>query len=190
MHVPLTVFTVDPGERGAQAGEQHGVATYRRLQPQFGYDDSPLAWSEASDRHIAEAVKTARPFDHCREVLTAAARRADLVVVGASKTEAVRQDLVEHHMADLFAALCAQDFLPKKGILSGLAARYRRVLFFGDTRHDVEAAEAAGVPMYLVRTGDEAACWEAAGPLIDRFLDGETGLSEFLWPLSATDSAD
>ena len=169
-------------EQVEKSGEQHGVATYQKYRQRFGYDESPLAWSEVSDRHIAEAVKTARLFDHCRETLEAVAAQADLVVVSASKTEAVRRDLVEHRMTDLFAALCAQDFLPKKGILAGLARRYARVLFMGDTQHDVEAAEAGGVPVYLIRTGDEAACWSAALPVLRRFLAGRRDIGELLWP--------
>ena len=169
-------------EQVEKSGEQHGVATYQKYQSQFGYDDAPLRWSEASDRHIAQAVKAAKLFDHCRETLQTVAAQADLVVVSASKTEAVRQDLVREKMAPLFAALCAQDFLPKKGILAGLAKRYERVLFLGDTRHDVEAGQAAGVPVYLVRTGDEAACWSAALPVIEQYLAGRRNLGTLIWP--------
>jgi phosphoglycolate phosphatase-like HAD superfamily hydrolase len=164
------------------SGEQHGVATYRKYQSQFGYDDSPFAWSEASDRHIAEAVKTARLFDHCRATLEALVKRADIIVVSASKTEAVRQDVVREKMTHLFAALCAQDFLPKKGILAGLAERYERVLFLGDTQHDVEAGEATGVPVYLVRTGDEAASWAAALPVIEQYLSGRDDVAGLIHP--------
>ena len=163
-------------------GEQHGVETYKRYQGEYGYHDSPLQWSETSDRIIAESVKTARVFDNCHETLKAVYRKCDLVVVSASKTEAVRRDLVDHEMACLFKALCAQDFLPKKGILGGLAARYGRVLFVGDTQHDVRAAAPHGVPVYLIVVGDEDACWAAAGNLFQRFIDGDQCRDALIWP--------
>lgn len=150
-------------------GDQHGVTTYQALQAEYGYDDAPLRWSERSDELIEEAVKDADVFPNCREVLENAAHNMDLVVVSASKTEAVHNDLARENMAHLFKALCAQDFLPKKGILTGLAARYDRVLFLGDTKHDIEAAEATAVPIFIIRTGDEAASWKEAANVIEGF---------------------
>lgn len=162
-------------EAAEERGDQHGVATYQSLQAEFGYDDSPLRWSERSDELIEEAVKDADVFPNCREVLENAAHGMDLVVVSASKTEAVRNDLLRENMTHLFKALCAQDFLPKKGILEGLAARYDRILFIGDTKHDIEAAETAGVPIFLVRTGDEAASWQEAAAIIGQFVNSTEG---------------
>ena len=157
-------------------GDTHGVETYRRLQGEYGYDDSPLRWSDLSDRIITDSTRSAVVFDNCRGALEAAARRADLLVVSASKTEAVRQDLLADGMEDLFAALLAQDFLPKPGILRGLAERYGRVLFVGDTQHDIRAAASAGVPIYRIRTGEEAASWSRATSVFERFLDGRADL--------------
>jgi phosphoglycolate phosphatase-like HAD superfamily hydrolase len=154
-------------------GEKHGIDTYRRLQAQYGYDDSPLRWSDLSDRIIAENTRDAKLFENGRQALEGVAGQADLLVVSASKTEAVRHDLVSDNMAHLFRALLAQDFLPKPGILKGLAQRYARVLYVGDTREDVRAAQSAGVPLYLVKVGDEAASWAQAPEVFQRFLRGE-----------------
>ncbi|HOI54650.1 MAG TPA: hypothetical protein PLP01_05340 [Phycisphaerae bacterium] len=154
------------------SGEQHGVATYVKYCDRFGYDDSPLRWSEASDRLIARAVTGARLFAGVRDTLAAVRPLADVVVVSASKTEAVRQDILDEGMTDLFAALLAQDFLPKRGILGGLARRYGRVLFVADTQRDVLAAATHGIPVYLIRPGDEDASWLAARPVFERFIDG------------------
>jgi len=160
-------------DRVERAGEKHGVETYRRYQKEFGYDDAPIRWSDRSDEYIAEASREARVFDHVAETLRAAGDDADLLIVSASKTEAVRQDLMDAGMAELFLALLAQDFLPKKGILGGLARRYARLLFIGDTQHDVRAAAAHGVPVYLVKVGDEDASWAAALPVLRRFIAGD-----------------
>ena len=157
-------------------GEKHGVATYRRLMGEYGYDDSPLRWSDLSDEIIAEHTRDAEVFGNCREALAAAAAAADLLVVSASKTEAVRADLVSDGMAGLFKALLAQDFLPKPAILRGLARRYDRVLFMGDTPHDVRAAAAAGVPIYLIRPGEEAAGWARAAAVLRDFCAGRSDL--------------
>lgn len=151
-------------------GEKHGIETYRRLKSQYGYDDTPLRWSDASDRIIAASTRDARVFEGCREALEAAASKTDLLVVSASKTEAVRRDLIADGMAGLFKALLAQDFLPKPGILAGLAERYEQVLFVGDTQEDVRAAGAAGVGLYLIQPGDEAASWARAPKAFEEFL--------------------
>jgi phosphoglycolate phosphatase-like HAD superfamily hydrolase len=154
------------------SGEQHGVATYVKYRDRFGYDDSPLRWSEASDRRIARAVKNARTFAGVRDTLAAVRPLADVVVVSASKTEAVRQDILDEGMTDLFSALLAQDFLPKRSILGGLARRYDRVLFVADTQCDVLSAAAHGIPVYLIQPGNEDACWLAARPVFERFIQG------------------
>ena len=153
-------------------GEQHGRVTYARLQAEYGYDDSPLRWSDLSDEIIADSVREAVVFSGCREALEGVGDRADLLVVSASKTEAVRDDLIRDGMAHLFRALLAQDFLPKPGTLAGLKRRYGRVLFVGDTNHDAEAATSAGVDFYRVVTGDEAASWAAAPAVLEEFLGG------------------
>jgi phosphoglycolate phosphatase-like HAD superfamily hydrolase len=155
-------------------GERHGIDTYRRLQAQYGYDDSPLRWSDLSDRIIAENTRDAKLFEGCREALEGVAGRADLLVVSASKTQAVREDLIRDRMGHLFGALLAQDFLPKPGILKGLSGRYRRLLFVGDTREDIRSAASAGVPLFLVEVGQEARSWAKAPEVFDRFLRGET----------------
>lgn len=160
-------------DRVEASGEQHGIATYRRYQAEFGYDDSPLRWSDRSDELIAVAAKSAPVFKNCRETLESVCLKADLIVVSASKTETVRDDLTSEHMSHLFKALLAQDFLPKKGALAGLAQCYDRTLFIGDTKQDVAAAEAAGVPILIVRTGDEAASWLDIRPAIERFTEGK-----------------
>lgn len=159
-------------EHVEQTGQSHGVATYRRLQSQFGHNDSPMRWSNLSDELIAQAVRNVRVFPHCREVLAGLAGRADLLVVSASKTEAVRQDLVADDMTGLFRALLAQDFLPKKGCLLGLVRKYDRVMFVGDGPGDKTTAAEAGVPFFEVRTADEAASWLEAKEVLGRFVDG------------------
>jgi len=169
-------------ERVEARGETHGAETYRALQAEFGYDESPLKWSDLSDRHIAEASRSARVFEHVEATLEAVAAKADLVVVSASKTDAVRQDLLDHGMAPLFQALCAQDFLPKPGILGGLVKKYARVVFLGDTQHDVRAAAPHGVPVYLIRTGDEDTSWADAGAVLKRFIAGDPCRDALIYP--------
>jgi len=156
-----------------ESGEQHNVHLYRKLQSQFGYNDDPINWSDLSDEFIEEAAKNAIVFGNCRETLEELHQKADVIVVSASKTEAVRDDIVRDGMTHIFKALLAQDFLPKKGILDGLAERYEKVVFLGDTKYDIEAAEAVGVPILLVRMGDEAASWEEIRPKLERFIQGE-----------------
>jgi soluble P-type ATPase len=155
-----------------QAGLSHSTATYRKLQGQFGYDDAPLRWSDLSDDLIAEAVKSVHVFPHVREVLEGVMDRADLVVVSASKGEAVRQDIVDDKMEGLFKAMLAQDFLPKKQCLLGLKKKYAKVLFVADGAGDRTTAGEAGVGFFEVRIGDEAASWLEAKGVLEKFVNG------------------
>jgi phosphoglycolate phosphatase-like HAD superfamily hydrolase len=155
-----------------KTGEKHAMETYRRLQARFGYDDAPLAWSDESDRLIAEAVKDAKVFDNCHRVLDSFRDKADLIVVSASKTEAVLADLKQDGMAYLFKALLAQDFLTKKATLAGLKQRYSRVMFIGDTQHDLHAGQDNGVPVFLVKVGDEGRSWIEAEGVLAKFVAG------------------
>ena len=163
-------------------GGSHGAATYRGLMAECGYDDSPLRWSDLSDEIIAESTRDAKVFDHCREALAAARQWADLIVVSAGKTESVRDDLIAEEMTDLFAALLAQDFLPKPGILRGLARRYSRVLFVGDTHQDVAAGAEASVTVLLVTPGREADVWARATALFRAFCHGDDAFEGVIPP--------
>jgi len=164
------------------AGGSHGAATYRNLMAEYGYDDSPLRWSDLSDEIIAANTRDVKVFDHCRAALAAGRELADLIVVSASKTESVRDDLVAEGMTDLFAALLAQDFLPKPGILQGLAERYSRVLFVGDTHQDVAAAKSAGVPVLLVTPGSESESWARAPEIFRAFCAGRDRIEGLIAP--------
>jgi phosphoglycolate phosphatase-like HAD superfamily hydrolase len=159
-------------EEVERRGESHGAANYRRLADRFGYDDSPMRWSDLSDELIARASRAAPIFPNCREVLTGLAARTDLLVVCAAKSQGVHQDLVNDDMECLFKALLAQDFLPKKGCLAGLAKKYDRVIFVADGKGDMYAAAAAGVSSFEIRIGDEAASWLDAKEVLRRFVDG------------------
>lgn len=165
-------------------GESHSVETYERLQPEFGYDDSPIRWSNRSDEYFEVEARTARVFENCPETLEALHGRCDLVVVSASKPEAVKADVLASGMTHLFRAVLTQDFLPKKGTLAGLARKYERALFIGDMEHDARAAHGAGIPLYMVKTGDEAASWKAALPVLEKFLAGGPRVPGLLYPPS------
>jgi hypothetical protein len=152
-----------------QTGQSHGTATYAKLQGQFGFDDSPIRWSDLSDQLIAKASPHAPVFADCREVLAGIHGRVDMVVVCAAKSTAVYGDLLGDKLDHLFLALLAQDFAPKKGCLVGLAKRYRRAIFVADGAADGALAAQAGVPWHEIRTGDEAASWAEAKDVLERF---------------------
>ena len=164
-------------------GGQHSVEAYEALQGKYGYGDAPMRWSNLSDTYIEEASRHAKVFEHCPAALEGVHAQVDLVVVSASKPEAVRKDVLASGMTHLFKALCTQDFATKKGTLAGLARRYgRRVLFIGDMEHDRRAAHSAGIPLYLVRPGDEAASWQAAPPVLERFIAAQRDIPGLLYP--------
>ncbi|GEM_PF-6085265 len=157
-------------EHVESSGLSHSVNTYRSLMDRFGFDDAPLRWSDVSDDFIAQASRTAPIFPNCRETLSRFADRADIVVVSAAKNKAVADDLVNDDMEHLFQALLAQDFLPKKGTLTGLAKKYDRVLFIADGKGDMAIAATVGVQSFEIRLGEEAQCWIEVRDVIKDFL--------------------
>lgn len=160
-------------EQVEQSGASHGTATYRKLQPQFGYDDSPMRWSDLSDELVAKASPFAQVFANCREVLAGIKGRADVVVVCAAKSTGVYQDIQHDKLEDLFLALLSQDFAPKGRILEGLAKRYARVIFVADGASDRVLAEQAGVPFHEIRLGEAAQSWLEARDVLERFIAGK-----------------
>lgn len=156
-----------------QLGQSHGTETYRKLQGQFGYDDTPMRWSDLSDELIGAASPTAPIFPNCIATLEKFKSRADLVVVSAAKSSAVKHDLIHDKMEHLFLALLGQDFAPKKSCLIGLKQKYGKIMFTADGAGDRAIAQAAGVMFHEIRIGDEAASWIDAGSAIEKFLASE-----------------
>lgn len=122
-----------------------------------------LAWSEDVNRAIAATVRDVPPFPLVRESLQAMRGRADVMVVSATPSDALRREWAEHQLADLVAFIAGQELGTKREILAAATlGRYSpdNVLMVGDAPGDLKAAEANGVLFYPIDPGDEDASWE------------------------------
>ena len=122
-----------------------------------------LAWSEDVNQIIGRTVRAVPPFPLVRESLRFLRGKADVMVVSATPTEALRRERIEHGLADLVSQIAGQDVGTKREILArATAGRYEptRVLMIGDAPGDRKAAEANGVLFYPIDPGDEELSWQ------------------------------
>ena len=122
-----------------------------------------LAWSEDVNQIIGRTVRAVPPFPLVRESLEFLRGKADVMVVSATPTEALRREWIEHGLADLVSQIAGQDVGTKREILArATAGRYEptRVLMIGDAPGDRKAAEANGVLFYPIDPGDEELSWQ------------------------------
>jgi phosphoglycolate phosphatase-like HAD superfamily hydrolase len=135
-----------------------------------------LEWSKAVNRAVREMVQGIQPFPGVRECLDAASKRADVMVVSATPTEALEREWKEHHLAGYVSLIAGQEMGTKAEHLR-LAARGRykpyNVLMIGDAPGDLEAARANETLFYPINPGAEASSWERLlGEALDRFFAG------------------
>ncbi|MGD8452790.1 MAG: HAD family hydrolase [Phycisphaerae bacterium] len=148
-------------------------AVQRRPDPILA---NALGWSEAVNRTVSEIVNGVPPFPFVRETLGEAEKRADIVVVSATPTEALQREWNEHGLAAGVRAIAGQELGTKaehlKLAAGGKYAR-ERTLMIGDAPGDLKAARANGASFYPIVPGREAESWQrlhAEG--LARFFDG------------------
>jgi phosphoglycolate phosphatase-like HAD superfamily hydrolase len=133
-----------------------------------------LAWSEAVNDTIERFVRGVPPFPLVRECLEKLEPRADLLVVSATPTEALKREWSEHGIDRYVRAICGQEQGTKKQFLAA-AAKYppQHTLMVGDAPGDYQAAAANGALFFPINPGGEEASWQRLYEEgIDRFLGG------------------
>jgi phosphoglycolate phosphatase-like HAD superfamily hydrolase len=133
-----------------------------------------LAWSEAVNTTIERFVRGVPPFPCVRECLEKLAPQADLLVVSATPSDALRREWSEHGIERFVRAICGQDQGTKKQVLA-VAAKYPpdHVLMVGDAPGDYQAAVANRALFFPINPGAEAASWRnLLEEGIERFFAG------------------
>lgn len=153
-----------------------GNPVLRAAVEETGDADLKLAyeWSEAVNQTIAGLVRGVPPFPYVPESLKKFQGRADLVVVSATPTEALRREWREHELEQYVSAIGGQEVGTKKEMLAP-AADYpsRHTLMIGDAPGDYNAAKANGTLFFPINPGAEDMSWKRlVDEGIDRFIDG------------------
>lgn len=152
----------------------NGLETYLEANPEAEELRTVLSWSHDVNKRIAELVRGVPPFPHVRENLERLAELADIVIVSATQTEALKREWEEHGLLPLLADVKGQESGTKKQIIAALAGDYApgHVLMLGDAPGDLEAAHANGALFYPICPDKEAQSWAEFGNAAEAFLDG------------------
>lgn len=120
-----------------------------------------LAWSKAVNQSIARMVRGVPPFPYVRECLERLAGKADMLVVSATPTQALRSEWQEHDIAKYVRAIYGQEHGTKKEMLTA-AVDYApgRALMVGDAPGDCKAAMANRCLFFPINPGAEEASWK------------------------------
>ncbi|MFW6066455.1 MAG: HAD family hydrolase, partial [Planctomycetota bacterium] len=119
-------------------------------------------WSDEVNASVAKIVRNVPPFPHVREVLEALQDNADVMVVSATPTEALKREWDEHDIAKYVGMICGQELGSKKEhIQYGAGDRYEpeKTLMVGDALGDMKSAKANNALFYPINPGDEAESW-------------------------------
>lgn len=158
-----------------------GLEAYLEANPQSEEMKNILAWSLDVNKRVAELVRGVPPFPHVRECLEQLAERADIVVVSATQTAALKREWEEHGLLPLLTDVMGQESGNKKQIIGSLIGNYApgHALMIGDAPGDLDAAHANGVLFYPICPDKEAQSWAAFGACMEAFLNGNyTGAME------------
>jgi phosphoglycolate phosphatase-like HAD superfamily hydrolase len=133
-----------------------------------------LAWSKAVNEAVEGMVRCVPPFPYVRQSLEKLKDKADLLVVSATPTEALKREWEEHDLAKYVVAICGQEVGTKKEHLAA-AKNYapQHVLMIGDAPGDYQAAVANKALFFPINPGAEERSWKRLHDEgIARFLDG------------------
>jgi phosphoglycolate phosphatase-like HAD superfamily hydrolase len=133
-----------------------------------------LAWSQAVNESVAQMVRGVPPFPGVRECLEKLYGKADMLVVSATPTEALRSEWEEHEIVKYVRAIRGQESGTKKQALAA-AKDYApgHVLMIGDAPGDQDAAAANACLFFPIRPGQEESSWQRLFEEgIDRFFLG------------------
>ena len=151
-----------------------GLEAYLEENPKSEEMKNILAWSLDVNKRVAELVRGVPPFPHVRECLELLAQRADIVVVSATQTAALKREWEEHGLLPLLTDVMGQESGNKKQIIGSLIGNYApgHVLMIGDAPGDLDAAHANGVLFYPICPDREAQSWAAFGACMKAFFSG------------------
>ncbi len=133
-----------------------------------------LAWSKEVNDAVEKIVRWVPPFPYLRESLEKLKDKADLLVVSATPTEALKREWEEHDLAKYVVAICGQEMGTKKELL-GVSKKYQpnHTLMIGDAPGDYKAAQGNSALFFPINPGAEEASWKRFhDEASDRFIAG------------------
>lgn len=133
-----------------------------------------LAWSVEVNQAVEKIVRSVPPFPFLRESLEKLKTKADMLVVSATPTEALKREWEEHDLAKYVVAICGQELGTKKELLT-VSKKYpaNHTLMIGDAPGDYKAAQANQALFFPINPGAEEASWKRFHDEgIDRFISG------------------
>jgi phosphoglycolate phosphatase-like HAD superfamily hydrolase len=133
-----------------------------------------LAWSKAVNEAVEKMVRCVPPFPYVRQSLEKLKDKADLLVVSATPTEALKREWEEHDLAKYVVAIWGQEVGTKKEHLA-VAKNYapQHTLMIGDAPGDYQAAVANKALFFPINPGAEERSWKRLyDEGIAKFLDG------------------
>ena len=136
-----------------------------------------LTWSRHVNESIARIVKEIPPFPFVRKSLQKMQAYADVWVVSATPSEALKREWQEHDIAQYAQIIAGQEMGTKKEHLSYAGSgKYRsdHMLMIGDAPGDMNAAKANNILFYPINPGSEAQSWQKFyEESFDKFLQNE-----------------
>lgn len=121
-----------------------------------------LDWSNAVNSAVARMVQGVSPFPGVEEILRQLQDRADVIVVSATPSEALRREWAEHRLDGYVRAIAGQELGSKSELLAQAGAgKYDtgHVLMVGDAPGDRRAAQTVGALFFPVAPGQEEESW-------------------------------
>jgi phosphoglycolate phosphatase-like HAD superfamily hydrolase len=174
--------------RGVKITMPHGLIEWIKVETKLanpalakaaetsGHPDlkQAIAWSKEVNEAVEKIVRWVPPFPYVRESFEKLKAHADLLVVSATPTEALKREWEEHDLAKYVVAICGQELGTKKELLVA-SQKYdaHHTLMIGDAPGDYKAAQANHALFFPINPGAEEVSWKRFHDEgIDRFLKG------------------
>jgi phosphoglycolate phosphatase-like HAD superfamily hydrolase len=175
--------------RGVRVSMPHGLVEWIKVETKLanpalakaaettGHPDlkQAIAWSKEVNEAVEKIVREVPPFPFVRESLEKLTGKADLLVISATPTEALKREWEEHDLAKYVVDICGQEVGTKKELLA-VAKKYpaNHTLMIGDAPGDYKAAQANHALYFPINPGAEEQSWKRFyDEGIDRFLSGK-----------------
>ncbi len=133
-------------------------------------------WSIAVNKMIEEIVFDIPPFPYFNESLEKMNKKADLIVVSQTPTEALTREWKEHGIEGFVKVIAGQELGTKTEHLRYAAkGKYAddKILMIGDAPGDLNAARANGVLFYPINPGHEEESWKRlCSEALNLFFEG------------------
>jgi phosphoglycolate phosphatase-like HAD superfamily hydrolase len=161
--------------RGIKVKMPHGLIDWIKVETKLanpalakaaeitGHPDlkQAIAWSKEVNETVEKIVRDVPPFPFVRESLEKLTGKADLLVVSATPTEALKREWEEHDLAKYVVDICGQEVGTKKELLV-VAKKYpaHHTLMIGDAPGDYKAAQANHALYFPINPGAEEQSWK------------------------------